>query len=830
MGPMRQVARLLALLALCVAGLVFATPPARAADPPPAGQMTCAVHVTLAPRWLDPGETEGAITPFMVLYADPRRAREADAGRPAAAEPGRVVDRLPRRAHLRLRAAGTARFHNGEPVTAEDVKFSFERYKGGAATLLKEKVKEVRVVDARRVRFVLKEPWPDFMTFYGTTATGAGWVVPKKYVERVGEEGFKKAPIGAGPYRFVTLDARASSSSWRPSTATGARRPASSALVLRERPRRDDARRPRSSGARWTSPTSSTGPVAEEVRRTPGLKLTAVAHQRHVLPRLRRSVGSEVALGRPRGCGWPPAWPSTARPSTRPSSSASPGSPAASCRGAWSSRCPWIRIPTIRRGPSSCWPRRAIRNGFDGGDFTPNPPYFSHGRGHRQQPGRGRHPHQHADDGAGGLPHRLAREEAARRGPGGPGPAGNAATRIEALATKGGLYASGVVPEVEDLFQRQARELDRKKREEMLHQIQRILHERVVFAPIWENGFIRGVGPRVDEPALDADPPLPVHGAVRGAAAQALTPPRRTCAYQRISADCHIDLPMLAPDLFTANASAGAEGADAVRHRRARRSVLDLQERRLVRAAERRRARPGRSSCPGRTTAWTSWPRPASTRTASKGIRRPTDPALRAKDMDRDGVQAEVIFGILGAATRLNDPRRPTRCSASTTTGWWTSASHDRDRFIGLACLPYGDIDAAVKEIHRVAKLGLRGIELSCSWDMEPMWHPDVGAALEGRPRGEPAAALPHVPGDAARQSGQGDGPEPRAPRSSPCVSGFQMNLDQHPGRRHRRRRPRALSATCASRSARAASAGSPTRSIAWTSSGRTASATSASR
>ena len=67
---------------------------------------------------------------------------------------------------------------------------------------------------------------------------------------------------------------------------------------------------------------------------------------------------------------------------------------------------------------------------------------------------------------------------------------------------KGGLYAAGVLPEVEDLFQRQARELDRKKREEMLHQIQRILAERVVFAPIWENAFLNGVGSRVDEAAL----------------------------------------------------------------------------------------------------------------------------------------------------------------------------------------------------------------------------------------------------------------------------------------------------------------------------------------
>jgi len=92
---------------------------------------------------------------------------------------------------------------------------------------------------------------------------------------------------------------------------------------------------------------------------------------------------------------------------------------------------------------------------------------------------------------------------------GGTGAGGNAATRIELLATRGGRYAYGVVPEVEDLFDRQARELDRKKREELLHQIQRILHNRVVFAPIWENGFIRGVGPKVDEPGLTLIPAYP---------------------------------------------------------------------------------------------------------------------------------------------------------------------------------------------------------------------------------------------------------------------------------------------------------------------------------
>ena len=97
------------------------------------------------------------------------------------------------------------RFHNGDPLTAEDVKFSFERYRGAASGAFKARVAAVEVVDPQRVRFRLKQPWPDFMTFYGTPATGAGWIVPKKYVEKVGDDGFKKAPVGAGPYKFVSF-------------------------------------------------------------------------------------------------------------------------------------------------------------------------------------------------------------------------------------------------------------------------------------------------------------------------------------------------------------------------------------------------------------------------------------------------------------------------------------------------------------------------------------------------------------------------------------------------------------------------------------------------
>src|SRR5437899_10182947 len=83
------------------------------------------------------------------------------------------------------------------------------------------------------------------------------------------------------------------------------------------------------------------------------------------------------------------------------------------------------------------------------------------------------------------------------------GAGGNAATRLEAYVSKGGIYTSGTIPEVEDLFQRQARELDPKKREALLHQIQGILHERVTHIPIYELAFICGVGPRVQEPGIN---------------------------------------------------------------------------------------------------------------------------------------------------------------------------------------------------------------------------------------------------------------------------------------------------------------------------------------
>ena len=166
--------------------------------------MTWAIHVSLAPTWFDPADTQAVITPFMVLYALHDAMVKPMPGNmhaPCLAELWSTSEDYTTYEFV-LREG--VRFHNGETVTADDVKFSFERYRGASYKLIKDQVAAIEVPDARRIRFQLKKPWPDFLTFY-STASGAGWVVPRKYVEKVGDDGFRKHPIGAGPYKFVSF-------------------------------------------------------------------------------------------------------------------------------------------------------------------------------------------------------------------------------------------------------------------------------------------------------------------------------------------------------------------------------------------------------------------------------------------------------------------------------------------------------------------------------------------------------------------------------------------------------------------------------------------------
>jgi len=97
------------------------------------------------------------------------------------------------------------------------------------------------------------------------------------------------------------------------------------------------------------------------------------------------------------------------------------------------------------------------------------------------------------------------------------GNSGNAASRVEAFIYTKGTYTYGGYPDIDDLFQQQSRERDVAKREALLHQIQQLTIDRVMFAPVMDYRTLRGVGPRIADAALDTMPlvPFPSHEDIR---------------------------------------------------------------------------------------------------------------------------------------------------------------------------------------------------------------------------------------------------------------------------------------------------------------------------
>ena len=482
----------LAVMSFLVGFTLAARPaPASAAE----GEMRWGLHVTLAAKWLDPAETEAFNTPFMVLYAVHDALVKPMPGglnTPSLAESWQESkDHLTFTFTIRK----NARFHNGEPVTAEDVKFSFERYKGASNALLKEKVKDVQVLAPNQVRFVLKEPWGDFMTFYGTTASGAAWIVPKKYVQQVGEDGFKTAPVGAGPYKVVSFKPgveivmEAFDGYWR-------KAPSVKRLVMRSMPE-ETTRAAALRNGEVDIVYLLTGPTAEAIQKTAGLKVVA--------PLLSGAFWLELPDQ------WDPKSPWHDRRVRLAASHAIDRQAVNQAETLGFSRLTGSIVPRIFQyavayDPPAYDPARAKKllaeagypNGFDGGDFAPFPPYDSMGeaiQGYLQ---------------AVGIRTRIRSMERAAYFTAWrekklhgvilviTATFGNAATRLEPYVTKDGIYSYGSRPEIDDLYVRQGREPDPKKREALVGQIQKTLHEQVMNIPIYELAFIWGVGPRVE--------------------------------------------------------------------------------------------------------------------------------------------------------------------------------------------------------------------------------------------------------------------------------------------------------------------------------------------
>ena len=489
------------LLALAALGFASAVSgPAGAAGPE--AEMIWGVHISLAPTWFDPAETPGVITPFMVMYAlhdamlkpMPDQALAPSLAESwSASEDGLTYDFVLRKG---------VKFHNGDPVTAEDVKYSFERYRGTSRDMMKERVAAVEISDPEHVRFKLKKPWPDFLTFYGS-ATGAGWIVPKKYLEKVGEEGFKKAPIGAGPYKFVSFNPgvelvlESFDQYWRKS-------PVVKRLVLKVIPD-ETTRLAALKRGEVDVVYSIRGELAEELRNTPGLTLkpTLVLGAFHLVfpdqwdpkspwhdQRVRLAAGLAIdrdtinqalTLGYSKVTGsiipynfeffWQPPMP-VHDPAKAKQLLADAGYP----------------------------------NGFDAGEYYCDGSYANLGEavldnllavGIRAK----LRPLERAAffSGYGEKKFKNIIQYAS-------GAFGNAATRIEAFIAKGGTYVYGSYPDIDELFQQQAAELDYKRRETTLHRIQQLMYEKAMIAPIWQLAFINGFGPRVAESALGLIP------------------------------------------------------------------------------------------------------------------------------------------------------------------------------------------------------------------------------------------------------------------------------------------------------------------------------------
>ena len=193
--------------------------------------------------------------------------------------------------------------------------------------------------------------------------------------------------------------------------------------------------------------------------------------------------------------------------------------------------------------------------------------------------------------------------------------------------------------------------------------------------------------------------------------------------YNRVSADCHIDLCWMPPDLFVTEARPSmrarmpyvTDGPDGPYWTCKNGTSFGLKNGLGPSGAKYVPGTHARADLMAATNLYED---------GKKDIRRVSDPDLRIKDMELDGVDAEVLYGILGAASKLSDHEAANEMYRIYNDWLSDFCSHYPGRHIGLACLPYGDIDAAVQEIHRVKDLNLRGIELSCSWDMEPMYHP----------------------------------------------------------------------------------------------------------
>jgi peptide/nickel transport system substrate-binding protein len=173
----------------------------------PQGTLKQAIHWGISADWIDPATNAtgtAAQTPLWLFHDALLKAMPNGAYTPCLAE---SWTNSPDFKIYEFKLRRGVKFHNGDTMTAEDVVFSWNRYKSSQAKFMHDKAEKVEAVNPLLVRFKFKEPFPDFLDYAIPGGPTIFWVVPKKYVEKVGEAGFKKSPVGCGPYKFVEFTA-----------------------------------------------------------------------------------------------------------------------------------------------------------------------------------------------------------------------------------------------------------------------------------------------------------------------------------------------------------------------------------------------------------------------------------------------------------------------------------------------------------------------------------------------------------------------------------------------------------------------------------------------
>src|SRR2546425_928530 len=409
----RGISTALLILTILAGGMA----PAAAA---PEGQMTWGVHISLAPTWFDPAETTGIVTPFMLMYALHDAIVKPLPGNPLApslAESWTLSsDGLTYEFLLRK---GT-RFHNGDLVTAEDVKYSFERYRGAASKTFKERVVAIEIPDPTTRFAALKRGEID-VSYWMTASLG-------EELQRTPGLTLKPA-IANNSYWVYFVD------QWDPKSPWHDRR----------------------------------------------VRLAA----NYAIDRQGLNQAETLGFSRMTYSFIPSHFEFFWQPPV---------------------------IPYDRAKAKQLLAEAGYPNGFDAGDLTCDVVHAGIGEPVAN------------DLQAAGIRVKLRPLERASYNKGqvekkfknlvlsASAAFGNAPTRIEAFVAAGGTYVYGSYPDIDGLFREQAAELDRKRREATLHRIQQLIHDKAMFAPIWQLAAMGGFGPRVQESGLGLITGFPFSG------------------------------------------------------------------------------------------------------------------------------------------------------------------------------------------------------------------------------------------------------------------------------------------------------------------------------